>query len=231
MLFSLCLAACSKDEGEGGLASINGVIMVQNVNYHSNQLIGNLQPAQDERVFILYGSNTAIGNDTRTSFDGSFEFPFLVQGNYSIFSLSDDTTNVNGAQVEMKKDISLNSKKAKIQADTIIIYRFLEFDEGSSSIRGRAVRKHDDFDEDTTNYIQDFEVFLTIVGSPVVLERARTDANGEFQFPHLIPATYSVYAINNGRDGEPKPIAGDTINITSDNLHRWSKPLRIMGEK
>ncbi|MDR0941566.1 MAG: carboxypeptidase-like regulatory domain-containing protein [Bacteroidales bacterium] len=231
VLFSLGLAACSKDEGKGGLASIKGVVMVQNVNYHNNQLIGSPQPAQDERVFILYGSNTAVGNDTRTSFDGSYEFPFLVQGNYSVFALSDDTLNVKGAQVEIKKDLSLNSRKAKIQADTIIIYRFLEFDEGSSSIRGRAVRTLHDSDEDTTNFIQDFEIFLTLVGSPVVLERARTNANGEFQFSHLIPATYSVYAIDGGKDFETKPIVGDTVEIAANNQHRVLKPFRIYNKK
>ncbi|MCL2328565.1 MAG: hypothetical protein FWC39_08650 [Bacteroidetes bacterium] len=222
LLISLCFAACSKEEGKGGLASINGVVMVQNVNYHSKQLFGSLQPAQDERVYILYGSNTAIGNDTRTSFDGSFEFPFLVQGNYSVFALSDDTLNVNGLSVEVKKEISLNTKRAKIQADTIILYRFVKFNKGSSVIQGKVLRDRMPLNPPDgltleNNVVRDTEVYLTLEGSAEILERARTDANGEFKFPNLIPATYRVYTLSSTSDYIPLDVVEEIVTITGDN--------------
>ena len=230
--------SCSKEEGKGGLASINGVVMVQNVNYHTGQKFGTLQPAQDERVYILYGSNTtAIGNDTRTSFDGSFAFPFLVQGNYSIFALSDDIANVNGTLVEVKQEISLNSKKAKVEADTIMLYRFVKYNKGSSSIRGKVVRNYggnpphginegdDDYD---TNIVQDVEVYLVMNGSSEILDRIRTDENGEFKFPNLIPATYRVYVYEDGAPNyNPKDVVGCTKKITGDNQHITLETFRI----
>lgn len=232
-IISFLLIACSKDEGKGGLASIKGVVMVQNVNYHNNELFGALQPAQGERVFILYGNSSAVGNDTRTSFDGSFEFPFLVQGDYSVYAFSDDTTNVNGAQVEIKKSISLSSKKAKVHTDTIIIYQFVEFDEGSSSISGKVARTHSgnpvaELDEDdNSSGVQDYEVFLTLLGNSEVLERARTDAKGEFTFSHLIPATYFVYTFEAGQDFNEKPIKSETVTITTDNEHKKLNAFRV----
>ncbi|MDR2963686.1 MAG: hypothetical protein LBU90_08680 [Bacteroidales bacterium] len=226
--------SCSKEEGKGGLASINGVVMVQSVNYHSGEHFGTLSPAQDERVFILYGDNTTIGNDTRTSFNGSFEFPFLVQGNYTVFALSDDTENVNGESIGIKKQVSLNSKRASVKTDTIIVYKFVKFDKGSSSISGKVMRP-DDFPPSTVivpdsvvgnNIVQDIEVYLTLQGSSEILERTRTDSNGEFMFNHLIQASYWVYILKS-IDYLPSKVVGKNVSITENNTHISLDPFMI----
>jgi hypothetical protein len=45
-----------------------------------------------ERVYIIYGNGTELGDDVRTSYDGSFQFKYLTKGQYKVFVNSLDTT-------------------------------------------------------------------------------------------------------------------------------------------
>jgi hypothetical protein len=138
---------------------------------------------------------------------------------------------------KVKKELTIGTKKAKIQADTIVLYRFVEFDEGNSSIQGKVVRDlpddyrppnaPDDFDP-ANNVVQDIEIFLTIDGDAEILERMRTDANGEFKFSHLIPASYRVYTLSSTIDFVPQDVVGKTVEITGNNQNIiLEEPFRV----
>ena len=68
--------------------------------------------AQGENVYIIYGDGTAVSDKTKTSYDGSYEFPYLRNGKYKIFVVSKDTTTANlTGQVSVIKEVDLNLRR------------------------------------------------------------------------------------------------------------------------
>lgn len=86
----LPFAGCEKSEGEGGRASIIGKIIVQKRERIQNSIIAEY-PAMEERVYIVYGNSETVvaDDDTRTSYDGYYEFNYLFPGDYKIYVYSE----------------------------------------------------------------------------------------------------------------------------------------------
>lgn len=102
------LAGCSPGAGEGGTSTISGKIFIQNFN-SSGDLVSEYY-APEERVYIIYGDADFYGNDTRTSFDGTYEFQYLRKGNYTVFAYSDCDTCPSGTQaVKLSAEITKNN--------------------------------------------------------------------------------------------------------------------------
>lgn len=81
---------CEKSEGEGGKATISGKVIVQKRERIQNSVIAEYS-AMDERVYIVYGNSETVvaDDDTRTSYDGNYEFNFLFPGDYKIYVYSE----------------------------------------------------------------------------------------------------------------------------------------------
>src|SRR3954466_14512838 len=89
LLFNL--NACKKPAGPGGKASVKGKVYAYDFDNTQRYLLSKGYSA-GEKVYICYGQNTAIGNDVRTSSDGTFQFLFLNKGHYKVFVNSLDTS-------------------------------------------------------------------------------------------------------------------------------------------
>ena len=72
------LLSCTPDEGKGGLASIEGVVMVQNRN-SLQENSGAPYPATDCDVYISYGNSGLADDKTRTSHNGIYQFSNLTK--------------------------------------------------------------------------------------------------------------------------------------------------------
>ena len=85
------LSACEKPPGPGGRAMVQGKVFA--TDFDNQQAIPISRGyAAGERVYIIYGNGTEIGDDVRTSYDGSFQFKYLTKGHYKVFVNSLDTT-------------------------------------------------------------------------------------------------------------------------------------------
>jgi len=93
MLFIFCstMATCKKPAGPGGKASIKGKVFATDWDNTQRYVISR-GFAVDERVYIIYGNGTIVGNDIRTGPDGSYEFRYLNKGHYRVYVNSLDTT-------------------------------------------------------------------------------------------------------------------------------------------
>lgn len=86
-IFSL-FSSCNKSAGQGGNSMIKGKVYVQNYN-SSGTAITSEYFGQDFDVYIIYSADGTYFNDKiATSYDGSFEFPYLAKGKYQIFVYS-----------------------------------------------------------------------------------------------------------------------------------------------
>ncbi len=122
-LLSFCVAivlsSCKKVEGPGGTSSIKGKIHI-NVYDVADNLI-NEYDAPEERVYLIYGSeDTFHDDDVRTSYDGTFEFPFLQNGIYQVFVYEDCNACPSGQQ-EIVIPVEISEKNSTIDLGTIDI--------------------------------------------------------------------------------------------------------------
>ena len=88
-LFSIAVFyySCKKGPGEGGRASIKG--KVYTVNYDA-QLLTKKDSGYlgGQKVYIIYGDETAVGSNQDSNNEGAYEFSFLRKGKYKVYVYS-----------------------------------------------------------------------------------------------------------------------------------------------
>jgi hypothetical protein len=101
--------SCKKGAGEGGRASIGGKVFT--VNYDSQMIV-----AKDsgylggQKVYIIYGDETAVGESQDTNNDGAYEFVYLRKGKYKVYVYSKvangmlDSAVVQEGEIKEKKE-------------------------------------------------------------------------------------------------------------------------------
>ena len=120
LVASFFFNSCKKIEGQGGSSTIKGVI---NVKQYS--LIGALvaeYPGVELDVYIVYGAGNTFYNDRiKTSYDGSFEFNYLEEGDYTVFVYEDnnDIINYPGGSSAVLVTTSISGKKTTVDLGTI----------------------------------------------------------------------------------------------------------------
>jgi hypothetical protein len=90
MLFS----QCQKEAGEGGLATIKGMVNKEfrNVLNNPSTALDEQIPAADQEVYIVYGDHISPDEKVVTNYKGEFSFTGLRKGDYTIYTYSQDTS-------------------------------------------------------------------------------------------------------------------------------------------
>ncbi len=119
IILGLSINSCKKVEGPGGSSSIIGKVHAEKYDGAGNLLTEYDAPKED--VFIIYGGeNTTFDDDTKTSYDGTFQFDYLEAGTYQIFVYEKCSTCPSGKQVVMQ-EVEITEKKSTVDLGTIII--------------------------------------------------------------------------------------------------------------
>lgn len=117
----IVLLSCEKQAGEGGTSTIKGVVMVKEYNGDFS-ILRDIYPAQDVDVYIIYGDDEVYGDKFQTGYDGKYEFNYLQNGKYTIYSLSkSDTILLTNQLVPVFKEVEVTSKDQVVEVDTIYI--------------------------------------------------------------------------------------------------------------
>jgi len=112
--------ACHKEAGEGGKSVIKGKVFVQDYNTSQTVLISEYY-GPDIDVYIIYGEGNTYFNDRiRTSYDGSFEFPYLAKGKYKIFAYEKCITCPSGIK-EVILDAAVTKNKSTVELPNLVI--------------------------------------------------------------------------------------------------------------
>jgi len=88
-LVLLLASGCAKTEGEGGAATIQGKIMIQDYNATTHSPNGSPYAGYKTKVYIIYGNGTTYHDDYDCSYDGSYQFRNLRKGVYKVFVYTD----------------------------------------------------------------------------------------------------------------------------------------------
>lgn len=111
LLISVSLLSCEKVEGPGGTSSIIGKIWVK--DYTSDFAVLKAEFwAEEEDVYIIYGSDTIHSDKNVTNFDGSYRFQYLNEGTYTIYAYSRDSSTVNpspSGRIPVKVQLTINN--------------------------------------------------------------------------------------------------------------------------
>jgi hypothetical protein len=120
------LAACQKDPGTGGLASISGKIEKEYRVVITNPATAQHQvPAANEDVYIVYGDHVSPDDKVVTDYDGNFSFEGLRPGKYTVYVYSKDTTAawiVDPNLMVVKQEVEIGKKKESKDIGTLQIY-------------------------------------------------------------------------------------------------------------
>ncbi|HKL02520.1 MAG TPA: hypothetical protein VJ911_02545 [Cryomorphaceae bacterium] len=116
----LLFAGCEKEPGEGGLASISGKIYVQDYNGNCTELRDEYYGI-DEEVYIIAGDDPSYFERVRTGPDGTYWFPYLRKGDYTVYSLSENC-EAPGDLEAVEQNVSITRRKQeKVLTDIVVI--------------------------------------------------------------------------------------------------------------
>lgn len=108
-LVLLLLTSCKKEAGLGGLAKIRGKLFATDIT--TSGIAKDSGYLGNERIFISVSGNPVYFTDTRSSYDGSFEFKYLREGTYDVWAYSDCDTCVWKQQKVLISGINISEKK------------------------------------------------------------------------------------------------------------------------
>jgi hypothetical protein len=217
--------SCTQQEGIGGSAHIKGKIQVTYYNNDFSLLLSDEPaPAGDEDVFLLFGNDSVIGEDVTTSNSGNFEFEYLWPGNYKLFYYTDDTTGLTNDKIAVVKEITL-VKNETLALNDLMIKKRLDWDEGSSSIKGTVFVVNYKNSSVYPNLVikdvtpaQEQEIYITYNNHPFYDERIRTTGDGTFMFQHLIKGKYKIHLYSEDKAGSTKmEVIEKEVEITENN--------------
>lgn len=191
--------SCTQDEGFGGNSHINGQLLEKYYN-EDFSVFQYEKVAQDEDVFILFGEDKNIGENTATSYTGNFQFKYLWPGNYQLYYYSKDSASLSTEKKEIIYDITLEKNETK-NLGTIYAYKTLSWNEGSAKIKGKIMltnykdntKTWPNLDVDDTTPAQEQEVYITYNNADFYTDRVRTQGDGTFEFSNLIKGKYTIF--------------------------------------
>lgn len=113
--------SCDKEPGEGGRASITGKVYVEDWNGNCTVLLDEYYGI-DEAVYIIAGDDPSYFDRIRTGPGGTFWFPYLRVGTYTIYALSKEC-DVAGNYTPIEITVKINDRSEQFVTEDIIIKR------------------------------------------------------------------------------------------------------------
>jgi len=108
------------DFNDGTSSIVGNVIQVNFLN--GTAIIDDTIPAQNEDVFLKYADSDEILERARTSFDGTYMFNNIIQGEYEIFTYSEQLSS-NISEVK-KASVSIVADNTTAEPEEFIILNY-----------------------------------------------------------------------------------------------------------
>ena len=103
-LVTILFFSCTKGPGEGGNSIIRGKIYAYNYNTVGT-LVGEGYSGEDH-VYLVFGDDAFYSLDTKSGYDGTYEFPYLKKGTYTVYAYSKcDTCGLGNQAILQTVDV------------------------------------------------------------------------------------------------------------------------------
>jgi hypothetical protein len=121
--FILLFLGCKKQPGEGGFATITGRLYVKNYDPTFTVLLSEYY-LPGESVYIKYGDNNEVGDNVRTTNDGTFTFNYLRKGKYKVYAIGKDNSKPSlSVPKETLIEIEIKEKKQIVNLGDLVIIK------------------------------------------------------------------------------------------------------------
>jgi len=121
VLLLALISSCTKEEGPGGTSDIIGRVWVRDYN-SSFTILNSSYWAQEQDVYLMYGSDSIYSDRFKTNYDGSYWFRYLRDGNYTVFAYSKDSTFQSASGLlPVKVSVNISGKNEEVEAPLITI--------------------------------------------------------------------------------------------------------------
>lgn len=122
ILFNLgILFSCTKGPGPGGRASIKGKIFAR--NYNNGYVKVDSGYIGGQKVFIKYGDEPGVGDNVDTDLSGTYVFPYLREGKYTVYAYSKRLLN-NTLDTVISATVTIQNRKGVVEAPLLNINTF-----------------------------------------------------------------------------------------------------------
>lgn len=103
-------SSCKKQSGLGGTSIIQGRLFVAHYNVFT--AVDSFYSGK-QNVYLIYGSDNYFSDKIESSYDGTFKFPYLKKGKYSIFVYEDCLSGIDchAGLKAVKMDVEITSNK------------------------------------------------------------------------------------------------------------------------
>ncbi|HEY9125394.1 MAG TPA: hypothetical protein PK252_08500 [Bacteroidales bacterium] len=225
VILSMLAFSCNKEEGEGGKGNIKGIVYQVIVNAQTLDTI-TIAPAPDEDVYLIYGDDKEIDDKTVSSYDGSFEYKYLRDGNYQLLVYSQDTSNYSKTKTPVIKKVHI-SNGGTAKPDTLFILKTVDYDKGAGIIEG--IVNAEVIDNQNLNIIAiqaapDQNVYILNSSTNQVLDKTTTSDDGKFAFQNLVDGNYCilVYSQDTANAKNKKVAIKQPVQVKNQNTVKLS---------
>ena len=206
-------AGCTKDEGVGGTATIEGSVFKVLHPDDDYDLSTDTIVAAKQDVFIVYGNDGFVGDDVETGEDGSYRFRYLKAGTYTVYAYSELAT---GERVAVKQTVEVKRGET-VTVPAIYIHTGKAY--GTSMVKGwvRATWFDKNGNMLNSGWAYGERVYIQRLGEPYYFDDTRVGLDGIFYFQKLQPDTYVIFTYgddptNSTNMETPVPVC-DTITV------------------
>ncbi|MCB9232367.1 MAG: carboxypeptidase regulatory-like domain-containing protein [Bacteroidia bacterium] len=201
---SWLLFACNQEPGIGGSSTIIGKIFLEVYNSDFS-LLKDSYYLPDEYVYIIDGDNVTYRERVKTNFDGTFEFPNLKKGHYTIFAYSmDSTRTLPGYNLAVIREVDIDGNRQLVDLGDLTLQNNAG-NKGTSRIRGKVYEIN--YNSSFTTildeyYVPDFDVYIIYDNSVIYDDKVKTSFDGAYEFRDLPKGDYTLFVYSDDSTGQ-----------------------------
>jgi hypothetical protein len=114
----ILMIACEKEEGTGGTSTITGKVYLREYNGNFTYLVGEYYAGDQD----VYGNDSVYSDKFTTSYDGTYRFEYLREGNYKVFAYSlDSAAYPLDRKTEVMKEVTITGEDQVVLVEDIIV--------------------------------------------------------------------------------------------------------------
>ncbi|MFC2089224.1 hypothetical protein ACFLT1_00500 [Bacteroidota bacterium] len=108
------------DEGNAHISGTIRLVNYRNSSQYPFLEVKDTSYAQDYEVYLVYGDHEYYDERIRTSYNGYFEFDQLIQGDYKVFTYSEDITGAT-ENITIIKEVAISNEDDAVDLGTIFV--------------------------------------------------------------------------------------------------------------